>query len=269
MSTKWTRIAWTFVPAIALVLGAAADEPDKKPVSKPPPARDAKNLVANGDFEDGDITPKGWQTVDNLTSFWVKDDDPAHGKCLKFDTDVLQMQAYDWWVKMLKDGAPIKDAPKKISSQDPNKYDTLAAFDGAFMWSDPFPVKKGQAYWLTLDVKGPAGMILWLVGYKDKPDTAFGADMAAFQEYLKEKVTGKPKPNQRNFTPFIHNYQWKGQLVVGGSDQWKTYSRREKPFRPTNQTPEVRWMRVFLLPYWPPGTYYVDNVRVTEYQEKD
>src|SRR5438874_747691 len=37
-----------------------------------------KNLVANGDFEKGMGTPVGWQTVDGLTSFWVKDEDPAH-----------------------------------------------------------------------------------------------------------------------------------------------------------------------------------------------
>jgi hypothetical protein len=170
---------------------------------------------------------------------------------------------------MVKEGASPRSAPAKIPSKDPNKYDTLAAYDGAFMWSDPVPVAKGKAYWLSLDVKGPAGMMVWLVGYSEKPNRAFGADMAAFTEYLNEKVTGKPRPNKRNFDPFIHKYVWKGQLVVGGSDQWKSYSRREKPFRPTAATPEVRYVRVMLLPYWPPGTYWVDNVRLVEYRKMD
>src|SRR5262245_19533776 len=71
------------------------------------------NLVPNGDFEEGDLTPKGWQAIDGLTTFWVKDEDPARGKVIKFDTDVLQSQGYDWWVQIAK-GAKWKDAPKKL-----------------------------------------------------------------------------------------------------------------------------------------------------------
>src|SRR6516225_9943762 len=73
----------------------------------------AKSLIPNGDFEEGDATPKGWQTVDGLSSFWVKDDDPKHGKVIKFDTDVLQSQGYQWWVKIARGQATAKDAPKK------------------------------------------------------------------------------------------------------------------------------------------------------------
>jgi hypothetical protein len=248
------------------VAGGLRSQPPKADNKPRPNLKDRPNLIPNGDFEKGDLTPDGWQTVDGLTSFWVKDADPAHGKVLKFDTDVLQMQAYDWWVQIAK-GASPKNAPQKVLSKDPNKYDTLAAFDGAFMWSDFIPIEKGKAYWLTLDVKGPAGMMVWLVGYPEKSSTAFGADMAAFQDYLKEKITGKPDPKKRNFTPFLHKYVWKGQLTVGGSDQWKTYSRREMPFRPTANTPTVKYVRVLLLPYWPPGTYYVDNVKLVEYPE--
>jgi hypothetical protein len=246
---------------LAAALGANQPTPKSADQQKSP-----VNLVPNGDFEKGDLTPTGWQTVDGLTSFWVHDSDPAHGRVLKFDTDVLQQQAYHWWVQIAK-GASPKDAPKKIPSKDPNKYDTLAAFDGAFMWSDFIPIEKDKAYWLALDVKGQAGMMVWLVGYPEKTSTAFGADMAAFQEYLKEKVAGKPDPKKRNFDPFIHKYVWKGQLTVGGSNEWKTYSRREKPFRPTANTPNVRYVRVLLLPYWPPGTYCVDNVKLVEYSD--
>lgn len=231
---------------------------------EPPPAR-AKNLLVNGDFESGKTTPDGWQTVDGLTTFWVRDDDPRHGRVIKFDTDVLQTQGYDWWVKIAGGSSP-KDAPKKIPSTDPNKYDTLAGLDGVFLWSDPIPVQKGRAYWLTIDVKGP-GLLVWLVGYPEKPDTTFGADMAAFQEYLQDARRGKPLEKKRGHDPFIHKYVWKGQLAAGGSNEWKTYSRRQKPFRPTAVTPSVRFVRVLMLPTWPPATYYVDNVRLTEAEE--
>ena len=29
-------------------------------------------------------------------------------------------------------------------------------------------------------------------------------------------------------------------------------------------TPNVKWIRVQLFPYWPPGDYYIDNVTLTE-----
>jgi hypothetical protein len=263
-----TRVTGIILTTASLGLLTAADyqpaatKPDEK---KPAATPASKNLIPNGDFETGKDTPDNWQTVDGLTTFWVKDPDPAHGKVIKFDTDVLQSQGYDWWVKIAK-GASPKDAPKKLPTVEP-KYDTLAGLDGVFLWSDPIAIKKDKAYWLTIDVKGP-GLLAWLVGYPEKPSTAYGADMAAFQEYLKEALTGKPTPQKRGRDPFIHQYVWKGQLAAGGSDQWKTYSRREKPFRPTANTPNVRYVRVLILPTWPPATYYVDNVKLVELEGK-
>ena len=246
--------------ALGILVGIVLADDPKPAKSKEPP-----NLVPNGDFEDGDGAPKGWQTIDGLTTFWIKDDDPKRGKVIKFDTDVLQSQGYDWWVK-IAGGAKPKDAPKKLPTTEP-KYDTLAGLDGVWFWSDPFPLEKGKAYWLTIDVKGP-GLLVWLIGYPDKPDTSFGADAAAFQEYLKEKKTGKPAENKRGRDPFIHKYVWKGQLAAGGSNEWKTYSRRKQPFRPTANTPNVKWGRIVILPTWPPGEYYIDNVKLTEIEDK-
>jgi hypothetical protein len=254
------------VALVGLAVAAPAlSDPDKKSAA-------VKNLVPNGDFEEGDVTPKGWQTVDGLSTFYVKDADPKRGKVVKMDTDVLQSQAYEWWVKINK-GASPKGAPKKVASADPNKYDTLAGLDGVWYWSDFIPIEKGQSYWLTVDAKGPGGgMLGWLVGYPEKTRTEFGSESGAFQEFLQGKLTGKPPDRGRNFEPFIHKYVWKGQLssLAGTSPtEWKTFSRRQQPFRPTANTPTVRFIRVMLYAYWPPGEYYVDNVSLTEYEEKD
>ncbi|HKI35543.1 MAG TPA: hypothetical protein VKA46_27045 [Gemmataceae bacterium] len=250
------------VALAALAVTVMAADPEKKPAE----VKGAKNLVPNGDFEEGDGTPKGWQTIDGLTTFWVKDEDPKRGKVLKFDTDVLQSQGYDWWVKIATKKGKAKDAPKKEATKEP-KYDTLAGNDGVWFWSDPFPIEKDKAYWLTLDVKGP-GLMVWLMGYPEKPDTSFGADEGAFVEVLKEKVSGKPAEKGRDHEGFIHKYVWKGQLAAGGSNEWKTYSRRKQPFRPTSVTPNVKWGRILILPTWPPGEYFVDNVRLVEVEDK-
>jgi hypothetical protein len=220
-----------------------------------------ENLLPNGNFEAGEVTPDHWQTVDGLSSFWVKDKDPARGHVLKFDSDVNQSQAYPWWAKIAEGSSPLK-APVKIPTTPP-KYDTLAGLDGVWFWSDPIAIEKRKQYWLTLDAKG-AGMLVWLVGYPEKPDTSFAADAGAVRQYF-EKVKGTAPPNERNRKAFIHKYVWKGQMKVGASSDWQTFSRRKKPFSPTKYTPTVKYVRVLLYPFWPPGEYFVDNVRLVEY----
>lgn len=266
MRKKTMRLVWIIgVLALGGWLGLhrAGAEPDQ-PVKD---RKEVKNLLPNGDFEEGDATPRHWQTIDGLTTFWVKDADPKRGKAIKFDTDVLQSQGYEWWGKIARAKGTAKDAPAKLPTTPP-KYDTLAGLDGVWLWSDPIPAEKGKAYWLTIDVKGP-GLLVWLVGYPDKPDTAFGADAKAFQEYLRDNVLGKPRENKRGFDSIIAKYVWRGQLAAGGTNEWKTYSRREKPFRPTRMTPNVKWLRVLVLPTWPPGEYWIDNVRLTEIEDKE
>jgi hypothetical protein len=266
-----------FFGIVALASRADPEKPAKPPlgvqgVARQPEGKAApagsRNLLPNGDFEAGDRTPANWQTVDGLCSFWVKDADPKHGKVLKFDTDVYQSQAYPWWVK-IAGGASPADAPKKTPTTG-EKYDTIAGNDGVWFWSDYVPVQEGKAYWLTVDVKGP-GLLVWLVGYPEKGSTAFGSENGAFMEVLKESQIGRPKEMKRGHEAFIHKYVWKGQLAAGGSDTWKTYSRRQQPFRPTvsaGRPNGVKWVRVLLFPFWPPGEYYVDNVCLTEWAER-
>ncbi len=255
---------------VALLLGglglAASAVPAQKAEEKPPAKKEAKNLLPNGDFERGTDTPTGWQVVDGLTTFWVGDADPKRGKVLKIDTDVYQSQGYEWWAKIVK-GAKAKDAPKKKPTVG-DKYDTLAGLDGVWYWSDFVPVEKGKAYWLTMDVKGD-GVMAWLVGYNEKESNAFGADANAFQEFLIEKKLGKPRDVKRGFAGIINKYSFRGQLngryAKPLPNGWKRYERDTLVFRPTSKhTPKVRWMRVLILPTWPPATYYVDNVRLTE-----
>jgi hypothetical protein len=247
------------------LLAAPEDKPKLTDKKEPP------NLVPNGDFEKGTETPDGWQVVDGLTTFWIDDPDGKRGKILKVDTDVLQSQGYDWWVKIAK-GAKAKDAPKKLPTTPP-KYDTLAGLDGVWIWSDFIPIKKGQAYWLTIDVKGEPDVMAWLVGYEKKESNAFGADANAFQEYLKEKTSGKPLDRKRNFEGFINKYTWRGQLNARYAKNletgWRRWTRDKMPFRPTKMTPKVKFVRVLILPYWPPGVTYLDNVRLTEVEDKE
>ena len=64
---------------------------------------------------------------------------------------------------------------------------------------------------------------------------------------------------------FFHRYVWRGRMDAGQSGGWQMFSRRKKPFGPTRFTPNVKYVRVMLYPYWPPGPIYIDNVRLFEY----
>jgi hypothetical protein len=260
------RYAWLPAMLIGAIGLAVAAEPVK---TKSADKKEPRNLAPNGDFEAGVVTPTGWQTIDGLTTFWETDPDPKRGKVIRFDTDVYQNQGYEWWCKIAK-GASPKDAPKKVPTTG-EKYDTLAGLDGVWFWSDYIPVEEGKAYWLTIDVKGP-GILTWLVGYPTKGGTAFGSENGAFQDALKESVTKKPVQKKRGHDPFIHTYVWKGQMAAGGSKDWKTYSRRKMPFRPTVSAGKpngVRFVRVMIYPFWPPANYWVDNVRLVEWTGED
>ncbi len=280
MSNRISRIAWVPIFVLASIVAVAAafaqQNDAKSPAEKPAAETTDKktdNLFPNGDFEEGKlavapdspepVTPAHWQTIDGLSTFWVKEKDAKRGKVLKFDTDISQSQAYDWWVK-IGDGVSPKCAPKKIPTTPP-KYDTLAGLDGVWYWSDAIPIEKNKQYWLTLDAKG-AGMLVWLVGYPEKPDTSFAADAGAVKQYF-AKVKGTAPPNERNRKAFIRKNVWKGQLKIGASKEWKTFSRRNKPFHPTKYTPTVKYVRVLLYPFWPPGEYFVDNVKLVEFDE--
>src|SRR5205085_11696393 len=66
----------------------SSDLEPKPPTKKAEPAQSEEstpaatdgNLLPNGGFESGDDSPAAWQSIDGLSSFWVDDQDPNHGK---------------------------------------------------------------------------------------------------------------------------------------------------------------------------------------------
>lgn len=249
---------------------APASQPSSQPTSQPatqPAYRGPDgNLIRNGNFDEGKITPIGWQTVDGLMTFWTKDPDPKHGRVLKIDTDVLQSQGYKWWYQISKGALPA-DAPKKLPTTPP-KYDTLAGLDGVFFYSDPFPVEPDKTYWLTADARSAAGggeIFIWILGYEKKPPKTFGFDQPALLEYFNKRDGKGEDKTKRGYKGTIRKQVWRGRLTIKPTTEWKSYSRRRKPFAPTKHTPKVRWGRLYIYAYWPPGESYLDNVKLVEY----
>ena len=165
-------------------------------------------------------------------------------------------------------GAKAKDAPKKMPTVEP-KYDTIAGNDGVWFWSDPIPIEKGKAYWLTLDVKGPphARLAGRLPGESRTPRSGPTPRRSRSSERNRERASPS-REAARLRAVRSHKYVWNGPADSRAAPTSGTpISRRGKPFRPTAARPSVKYVRVLIYPFWPPGEYYVDNVRLYEVKE--
>jgi len=231
------------------------------------PAADAVNLIRNGGFEepnDGQTGPRYWQDVEGLVFHWTTDPEaPGRGKVIHIDTDVNQSQAYAWWADHFARGAPLAKAPAKEPTHPP-KYDTIAGLDGGFYTSDFIPVKAGAAYKVYVDAKG-TGARVFIFGYADKLPLSFGDEQPATQQVLR-KARGDPLLDERD-RPIKYRlrYQYRTWFKVGGTDEWQSYTHT-MPRHPNGEelTEDVRYIRIQIYAFWPPGDYWFDNVRVVE-----
>ncbi len=209
----------------------------KEKFRSPPEGEPGRNLLPNGDFEDGDISPLHWDKVNGLTTFWHREAG-TNNRCIRIDTDVYEKEALAW-MKRFAAGAPVSQAPSKTPTKG-KKYDTMAGAYGVKFYSDYIDVKPDTRYRIAVDAKGKmAGMFfpkVFVKGYRAPTDDRFGKQAREiYRCYL--------------------------ALRVKNNGKWQHFSR---VFHPARETPDVKRIRVMLFPYWPPGEYYFDNVMVYE-----
>lgn len=205
----------------------------------PPPAAPA-NLVRNGGFEapaEGAPAPgpADWDPPDGLATFWEDDPDPAHGKVIRMDTNVLEREAKAREREMQQAAkekrAPAPAAPKTAPGPG-DTYAVIGATYGVSLYGAAIPVRPGQAYRLTVDFRGRNSKDfapkVWVRGL---------ADLGGRERRLYDfPLTCRAK-----------------------DDAWKTFTG---VFHPTAHTPKVTRMKVMLFAYWPAGEYVFDNVRI-------
>jgi len=211
----------------------------KKPVPEATPEADAKvpttgpELVKNGGFEQGDKTPAGWQRIDGLTTFWPADGQT--GKGLKIVTDVYHDQWVEWQ-KKYKAGATAAEAPKATPTSGA-KYDTVAGIYGAAYDSQPIPVQPGKAYKVSLSYRGKSDDFffpkLFIRGWGDVK----GEKRVLYDAYLalRCKTAGK---------------NWESNVRIVEI--------------PTDTQSKIEYLVLKIYAYWPPGTFYFDNVSMKE-----
>jgi len=222
------------------------------PASKPTELKWGNSIVRNGSFEKGKAPykPANWDIVDNLCSYWIKL--PNNGRCIKFDTNVNQNQAWDWW-DALKKGANPADAPKPIPT-DPPHYDSVGGIEGVKLYSDYIPITMGKTYLLCARIKGPAkGQAkIFVKGYallpKAKSDKLIRREV--WRMYMHCDTNGKT----------WRNYSQQFTIPAKLSPVRKKYSDGTVKF----YTPKIEWIRVMLYAYWQVGNYYFDDITIRE-----
>lgn len=266
LATTATLMAADARPEGVMKARKAPDLPAGATVAATAPA-DQGNLAPNTGFEEANEAgdgPRHWDQTDNLVYFWTRDPAaPDRGRVLKIDTDVNQKQAYGWWIRRYLKNAPLADAPAKEPTHEP-KYDTIAGLDGGFYWSDYIPIKPGKAYKVFVDAKGPASKV-FLRGYEKPLPVSFADENKAVQEVFREAKGEPTKDSKGRPIRYFNRYVYSTWFTVGGANEWRTYTH-EQPRHPTSRelTENVRYLRIMLYPYWPPGEYWYDNIRVYE-----
>ena len=211
------------------------------------------SIIPNGDFEEKDPktgTVVHWGPMDGLSTFWV--DEPGRGKVMKVETDIPWGQWEDWR-KKLREGASRHDAPKKKRYTPPG-YGTVAGSRGVAVYNEYVPVKPGQAYRLAFDFKGAGGKV-FVKGFAVCDDNARPVATATLAD-------GLQPGNGLHVREVWRAYK---AMRVKNKNEWEQFDRS---MHPTEKIPCVRWIRINLFPYWPPGTYYFDNVKFEPVSEK-
>jgi len=191
-------------------------------------------LLPQGDFENGEGSPEGWDEVDDISGYWVKRPG-GKGKCLKFDSDIYpkDVDARAEEMKLPRDKRP-KARPKTPTSG--KKYNTIAGGRGALLWSDYVEVEPGATYRFVAEVNTYAPETkLFIKGYTEIK----GERRIGYKKYL------KCIPEDKN-----------------DLGSWKFYSQDFTVENPYNKSMKFKWVKVMIMVFWPPGEAYIDNVSI-------
>ncbi|MFH0939201.1 MAG: hypothetical protein V1899_07970 [Planctomycetota bacterium] len=238
---------------------------------------DNKELHAkllNGNFEEARIGlpagPKSWGHPDDLTVFWLKDDDPKHGLVIKFDTDVLEDEAKARQAQIreaVEKNAAAPSAKKKTTVSSAQQYSTIGATYGVSLYSEKIVCKPKQAYKINFDFKGPSGGAkVWVRGWGQTKDQEGKVHDRRIWETI---VNCRVKDDDwRHFEQAFHpTRRPTGRKLKVDSGTGKPLGADDGA--PDYKYVDIAFLRVMLYAYWPRGQYYFDNIKIEEISDEE
>ena len=220
----------------------------------------------NGTFEKG---PLGWEHPDNAATFLIAG--PAgRGKVLKITTN-LERAPWMEYRRRLRFGLADPTRPPKIGPD--SSYASVAGMEGVDYSGDWIGAAPGQRYWLAADMKGKtAGIFFPKIFVKGYLDYSENAEALPEHSLVERKMTGSqfadlpPEKRKALLADDVrkHPERYRRECFRwylscrNEEDVWKHYAA---PFPPRGGLPgNVRWFRVVVYAYWPPGDFLFDDV---------
>jgi len=231
----------------------------------------ADPLNAAGDFEKA---AAGWQRPDNVSMKIVPDPRPGRrGSVLRLFTD-LDREAWLKYQRDIRMGRADPDDPPAIGTV-ANKYATVAGLEGVHFRSAWVGAEAGRRYWLVADMKGrTAGIFfpkIFVKGFADFSAVADALSEVSLKEMKlspddfaklppakrKALIAADAKRHPQRYRREV--YRWY-LACRNEEDVWKHYAA---PFPPRGGLPDnVRWLRIEVYAYWPPGAFLFDDVHL-------
>ena len=220
------------------------------------------NLIANGNIEKGKgREPNGWAGIDGLTAIWDTAGKP--GRCLLFDTTVLQKDKKTW-----KTDESAYKGPSKGG-----QYDTVGAHEGVWAYALPIDLTPEDSYFvIECDVMASVKsselfypMVL-IRGFNLVTEDKAGKDSSWFHTYHKggpaySEMFGPDNLYRLSQTgDYLMIYRHTLACRISVPNQWEHFAMGFK--LPAKDMARFRPQRLLIKPYafWPSGQYRFDNI---------
>ncbi|NLW85577.1 MAG: hypothetical protein GXY38_01755 [Planctomycetes bacterium] len=226
------------------------------------PEDPGKPVNVNGDFENG---AAGWDRPDNAAIF--HEPRPGGGNCIRIRTDL----ARDPWLqysRALLLGSADPEHPPQIATD--TSYGSVAGLEGVHYRSEFIKAQPGRRYWLSAEVNG-SGPKIFVKGFRDCSDQAQGLPERSMHELQISPAAFAALEEAKRRELIVADAAKHPQRYLRECYRWYLNFRTEKTgwvkqtevFPPRGALPEnVQWLQVQIYAYWPPGTYYFDNVHL-------
>lgn len=239
---------------------------------EPKNLRKSKPINVNGSFDAG---ADGWIGPDNAATF-LELGAPGRNTILRIRTD-LKRQPYIDYIRKLRFGLTNPAQGPKLNIPRDTSFTSLAGYEGVYYRSRWIKVKPPRRYWISAEMKGKSKGIffpkIFVKGFCNCDYSAAAKGLPEQSlvelELTAEQFSNLPEKRRKELLAGdIRRYPMRYlrecyRSYIGCKNDGLAWKRYSTPIPPRGELPaKVQWLRIDIYAYWPPGTYYFDNVHL-------